>query len=185
MCSFVGNKAKGRISKRVFQENKAQQIFKKSNVSFTLIHTRRCAYQGVRNVHFSENLSCFVFLKTHFEIHPFALLPTVLSGVIKLDTTRTFVSFFSWQTILYVSHLLCTFYVLRDLFLFLSSNFSFQFLLSVRNSLISHLIFIVRKTKIFTFSRAFWNVDIYSISLELLEENIKNILLDIRCIWSY
>ena len=182
MCSFVGNKAKGRISKRVFQENKAQQIFKKSNVSFTLIHTRRCAYQGVRNVRFSENLSCFVFLKTHFEINPFALLPTVLSGVIKLDTTRTFVSFFSWQTILYVSHLLCTFYVLRDLFLFLSSNFSFQFLLSVRNSLISHLIFIVRKTKIFTFSRAFWNVDIYSISLELLEENIKNILLDIRCI---
>ena len=35
---FVGNKAKGRT----------------------------CAYQGVRNVPFSENLACFVFLK-----HPF------------------------------------------------------------------------------------------------------------------
>ena len=27
---FVGNKAKGRISKRVFQENKARQIFRKN-----------------------------------------------------------------------------------------------------------------------------------------------------------
>ena len=28
----VGNKAKGRISKRVFQENKARQIFRKTNI---------------------------------------------------------------------------------------------------------------------------------------------------------
>ena len=27
---FIGNKAKGRISKRVFQENKARQIFRKN-----------------------------------------------------------------------------------------------------------------------------------------------------------
>ena len=27
---FIGNKAKGRISKRVFQENKARQIFQKN-----------------------------------------------------------------------------------------------------------------------------------------------------------
>ena len=39
---FVGNKAKGRISKRVFQENKGLT----------------CAYQGVRNVRFSEILAC-------------------------------------------------------------------------------------------------------------------------------
>ena len=50
----VGNKAKGRISKRVFQEDKARQS------------THACAYQVVRNVRFSENLACFVFLK-----HPF------------------------------------------------------------------------------------------------------------------
>ena len=31
-----------------------------------LTHCRTCAYQGVRNVCFSENLACFVFLK-----HPF------------------------------------------------------------------------------------------------------------------
>ena len=30
LSSFVGNKAKGRISKRVFQENKARQIFRKN-----------------------------------------------------------------------------------------------------------------------------------------------------------
>ena len=30
----VSNKAKGRISKRVFQENKARQIFRKTNISY-------------------------------------------------------------------------------------------------------------------------------------------------------
>ena len=39
---FVGNKAKGRISKRVFQENKARQIFRKTNISYPLIRTRFC-----------------------------------------------------------------------------------------------------------------------------------------------
>ena len=36
------------------------------------------AYQGVRNVRFLENLACFVFLNTRFEIRPFAFLPTIL-----------------------------------------------------------------------------------------------------------
>ena len=36
----VGNKAKWRISKRVFQENKARQIFRKTNISYPLICTR-------------------------------------------------------------------------------------------------------------------------------------------------
>ena len=49
----VGNMAKGRISKRVFQENKAHQI-------------RMCVYQGLRNVRFFGNLACFVFLKQPF-----------------------------------------------------------------------------------------------------------------------
>ena len=59
---LVGNKAKGRISKRVFQESKAR----KTNISYPLIRTCTCAYQGVRNVYFSEILACFAFLK-----HPF------------------------------------------------------------------------------------------------------------------
>ena len=43
-----------RISKRVFQE-KASQIFRKTRISYLLICIRTCAYQGVRNVHFSRN----------------------------------------------------------------------------------------------------------------------------------
>ena len=63
---FVGNKAKGRISKRVFQENKTHQTFRKTNISYPL---------RVRNIHFSENLVCFVFLKHPFWDLPFCLLP--------------------------------------------------------------------------------------------------------------
>ena len=37
---FVGNKIKGRISKRVFQESKAHQIYRKKNISYSLIHVR-------------------------------------------------------------------------------------------------------------------------------------------------
>ena len=56
---FVGNKAEGQISKRVFQENKARHIFRKNNIFHPLIHT-------VKNVRFSENLACFIFLKCPF-----------------------------------------------------------------------------------------------------------------------
>ena len=34
---IFGNKAKGQISKRVFQENKVHQIFRKTNISYSLI----------------------------------------------------------------------------------------------------------------------------------------------------
>ena len=51
----VDNKAKGRISKRAFQENKTRQIFRKNEHFLPLIRTRTCTYQGVRNVSFSEN----------------------------------------------------------------------------------------------------------------------------------
>ena len=56
---FVGNTAKGRNSKRVFQENKARQIFRKTSIFYSLIRTRTCVSQGVKNVCFSENLACF------------------------------------------------------------------------------------------------------------------------------
>ena len=45
--SCVGNKAKGRISKRVLQENKIHQIFRKPNISYTL----KCAFFGEFGVH--------------------------------------------------------------------------------------------------------------------------------------
>ena len=71
---FVVNKAKGRISKWVFRENKARQIFWKTNISYPLIPIRKCAYQAVRNVRFSENLACLVFLKHPFWDSPFCLI---------------------------------------------------------------------------------------------------------------
>ena len=74
MINFVVNKAKRRISKRVFQENQARQIFRKTKISYHLIRTRTCAYQGVRNVRFSENLTWFIFLKYPFWDSPFCLV---------------------------------------------------------------------------------------------------------------
>ena len=41
---IIGSKAKRRISKRVFQENKARQIFWKANISYPLIRRHTCLY---------------------------------------------------------------------------------------------------------------------------------------------
>ena len=65
----VGNKAKGRISKWMFQQNKARQISQKTNIFYPLISTRTC----VKNV-FLENLACFVFLKHSFWDSTFCLI---------------------------------------------------------------------------------------------------------------
>ena len=58
---FVGNKTKEQISKRVLQENKARQNFRKTNI-YPLLRIRLCVYLGVRNASFSENLACFLLL---------------------------------------------------------------------------------------------------------------------------
>ena len=73
----VGNKAKGRISKQVLQESKARQSFWKKNISYPLVRARTCAYHGLRNVRFSENLCALLSFNIRFEIHPFALLPKI------------------------------------------------------------------------------------------------------------
>ena len=57
----VGNKVKRRISNRVFQENKARQIFRKTNISYPLICGCSCVYQGVRIL---EKLGVLCFLET-------------------------------------------------------------------------------------------------------------------------
>ena len=54
--------------------SKARQIFRKTNISYPLIRTRKCAYQGVRNVRFSENLACSAFLLPPFWDSPFCLI---------------------------------------------------------------------------------------------------------------
>ena len=43
------NKAEGRISKRVFQENKARQIYRKTNISYPLIRPL-CLITGIFSV---------------------------------------------------------------------------------------------------------------------------------------
>ena len=84
---FVGNKAKGRISKWVFQENKARQIVRKTNISYPLIRTRTFAYQGVRNVRLFGKFGVLYFLET--SVLRFALLPYYLRIMGKVSTFRS------------------------------------------------------------------------------------------------
>ena len=72
-----GNNAKRRISKRRLQENKASQIFRKTNISYPLIRTLTYAYQGVKNVHFMKIWRALFSCYIRFEISLFALLPTM------------------------------------------------------------------------------------------------------------
>ena len=85
----VVNKVKGRISKQVFQENKARQIFRKTNISYPLIcttfHIPWYAHVSVR----IRGQKLFLFRKiwralfswnNRFEIRPFALLPAIYSA---------------------------------------------------------------------------------------------------------
>ena len=73
---FVSSKNKAPISNGCFKKIKHVKFSEKTNISDSLIGTRTSAYQGVRNVRFSENLACFVFFRHPFEIGPFDLLPT-------------------------------------------------------------------------------------------------------------
>ena len=70
----VGNKAKERISKRVFQENKARQISRKTNISYPLIRTR--TYQTYEMFVFGKIWCALFSWNTRFKISPFVLLPT-------------------------------------------------------------------------------------------------------------
>ena len=51
----------------MFQENKPRQIFRKTNISYVCV-------SGGRNVLFSENLACFVFLEHPFWDSPVCLI---------------------------------------------------------------------------------------------------------------
>ena len=74
MYYIVDNKAKGRISKLVFQENKARQIFRKTNTSYPLIRT--CTYvcvSGGKKCLFFGKFAALCFLET--PVLRFAPLP--------------------------------------------------------------------------------------------------------------
>ena len=70
--STVINKAKGRISKRVLQENKARQIFQKINISYPLNAQLRVRIRGKKCSFFRKFGALFFSCSTHFEIR---LLP--------------------------------------------------------------------------------------------------------------
>ena len=65
--SSTAIRQKGESQNGCFKKTKHAK-FPEKQIFTPLIRTRTCAYNGARNVHFSENLACFVFLK-------FALLP--------------------------------------------------------------------------------------------------------------
>ena len=62
--NFVGNKAKGQISKWVLQEKQSTTNFPK-NEHFVPSNTHMYV-RFLENVRFSENLMCFVFFKHMF-----------------------------------------------------------------------------------------------------------------------
>ena len=51
------------------------------NISYPLIRTCTCTYQGARNLRFSENSTCFVFLKHPFWDSPFCLITDLVAFV--------------------------------------------------------------------------------------------------------
>ena len=74
---FVGNKAKGRISKRVFQENKTRQMFRKRNVSYPLILTRTKKIKqkaiSYKSLHFEFHACLSLNLMVHQHVHQLTL----------------------------------------------------------------------------------------------------------------
>ena len=69
---ILGNRAKGQISKRVFQENKTRQIFRKKNNSYPLICRRTCVSRS-KKCSFFRKFDVLCFLAT--PVLKFALLP--------------------------------------------------------------------------------------------------------------
>ena len=61
---------KGESQNRCFKKTEYVKFSEKAIISNPLIPT----YQGVRNVCFSENLACFVFLKHSFSYSPFCFI---------------------------------------------------------------------------------------------------------------
>ena len=94
---FVDNKAKGRISNRVFQENTARQIFRITKISCPLIRTPPRDNQTHSShssaVRFLENFGVLCFLET--PVLRFTLLPYYRRSVIfQKSTLKLSVSFY-------------------------------------------------------------------------------------------
>ena len=68
MQQYVGNKAMQKCESQNGGNKKVKhaKFSEKTNISYPLIRTRTCAYRGVRNARFSENLERFAFLLPPF-----------------------------------------------------------------------------------------------------------------------
>ena len=73
---FISSVIKQKIESQngCFKKTKHAKFSEKRKFLTPLSRTRTCVYQGVRNVCFSENLACFVFLKHPFWGMPFCLI---------------------------------------------------------------------------------------------------------------
>ena len=92
---FVGNKAKGLIRKRVFQENKAHQIFRKTNISYPLIRTNE-----VTNL----NIILVIIFMKFLCVEKISNLQTISSSNVPdfLEKSK-----FSWiKSVIWTAHLL-------------------------------------------------------------------------------
>ena len=72
--SFQLNKIWQHQAALILNGKKQGQFFRKENVFYTLIFTRTCTYQGVRNVRFFGKFGLLCFLVTPFGDSPFTLL---------------------------------------------------------------------------------------------------------------
>ena len=64
ISEIVGNHAKGRISRRVLQENQVRQIFRKTIISYPLVRTLTCTYSGGKKCSFFGKFGLLCFLVT-------------------------------------------------------------------------------------------------------------------------
>ena len=64
------------------------KIFQKTNISYPLIRTRTCAYQGVRNASFSDNF-LYVLNERSFGKFTSKILMKNWQAPSKIDTTNT------------------------------------------------------------------------------------------------
>ena len=100
---FVGNKAKGRISKRVFQENEPRQIFRKTNISNTLTHTRTKHMN-----HYSHRKDCRVFF---FFLEVTITLAMKISVAMNCKKYFIFLLYWWLWTIFCLPEIVCIYYL--------------------------------------------------------------------------
>ena len=79
---------KGESQNKCFKKTKRAKFSEKRTfLTPRYAHVRTCAYQLVRNVHFSENLACFVFLKHPFRDWIFCLITDEMPRLLTLVYT--------------------------------------------------------------------------------------------------